>query len=248
MTTMTSWIDFRVRHRATLFVLVVAIFLPLGILSAETDDPKTDTAEPGDEAWFSLDPGDAWTFEDEVGKMSIKVLAEEELGDTKAVRVGWFLEGSDDPYQAEYWRKEGENYLVVAREIAGRKLVFDEPYVFLRETIQPGDSWTSTLKLGGRRMELTFTVGEAETIETGVGSFEAMKVSVTGPPQLVDRWYAPAIGMVKERTRLSIGGRTSPGNEKVLVEHTEGGSADEETPETEPAETEAQSDPEKPSR
>lgn len=212
-----------------------ALYLSVWSVRGEGDGPATEEEDAGSGIWFSLDTGDIWTFEDEQGRMSIKILAEEAIGDGKAYRVGWFEGDSEAPYQVEYWRKDGERYVVVAREIAGRKLVFDEPYVFLKETVQPGDTWTATLQVGPRKMELKFEAGEKEAVETGIGEFEAIKLSVTGPPQAVERWYVPSIGMVKEITRLSLGGRTSPGNEKLLVQHTEGESEADRQGETDPS-------------
>lgn len=193
-----------------------------GLLLAHSFGQSQDANAKSD--WFTLDPGDLWAFEDPVGKMSIRVLEEIEVAEGKgrAHKVGWFMEGQEAPYQVEYWRKDGPDYLVVGREIAGRVLIFDEPYLFLTESVKPGDTWQSAIKFGGRELVLNFSAGEKETIETGVGTFEAIKISVKGPPQSVERWYAPKIGMVKEITRLTLGGRTSPGNEKVLKRHEDG--------------------------
>ena len=179
-----------------------------------------DESQPSN--WFTLDVGDIWTFEDDSGRMSIKVLQEEDVSGVKAYRVGWFVGDSETPYQSEYWRKVDGDYLVLGRVVGDRAIMFDQPYAFLKESIQPGDTWTAALSAGGRSIELTFTVGEKEMVQTGVGEFEAYKVGVAGPPQEVERWYVPAVGMVKERTRLRLGTRVSPGTEKTLVEREEG--------------------------
>lgn len=203
-----------------LLPLASAFFASVSCLVAQT---------ASEEAWFSLEPGDTWAFEDDTGKMEIRVLEEGDVGEGgKALRVGWFIDGSEEPYQAEYWRKEGSDYLVFGREIAGRKLLFEEPYVFLKESVKPGDSWSASLRFGGREVKLKFLVGEKEMIKTPAGTFEAIKIGISGPPQTVERWYAPKVGMVQEITRLTLGGRTSPGNEKKLIRHVDGG-AEEET-------------------
>lgn len=200
---------------------LVFLAISLSAVTTQSDEVKNDK-EPKAEKWFDLNTGDSWSLSDSSGGIKIKVLEAEELNGEKAVKVGWYELGSETRYQTEFWRKRGDAYYVVGREISGRKFLFDEPYVFMKETAKPGDTWVSTIKVMGRKIELTFTVGKIETIKTKIGDFEAIKVSVNGPGQSIDRWYAPSVGMVKEIGRVSLGGRTSPGNEKTLFEYTEG--------------------------
>lgn len=194
----------------------------IGILLALLVSAHSLQAQAPADAWFSLEVGDSWTYEDEQGTVTIRVAEDVVIGDLPTLKVSWFMGQNEAAYQTEFWRKTGTEYLVVGRALGTRQMIFEQPYPFLKEGIKPGDTWEATLSAMGREMVLTFTVADEEVVNTDLGEFSALKVTVNGPGQIVERWYAPAIGMVKEKTRVSLGGRTSPGNKKVLIERTEG--------------------------
>lgn len=191
--------------------LLVCLGISLNLIAQE---PET--------AWFSLEVGDAWTYQDDHGTVTIRVVEEVEIEELPTLKVSWFQGNDESPYQTEYWRKDGTDYVVVGRGFGNRQLMFETPYLFLKEGLKPGDTWEAKPKLMGRELILTFTVEQEEMVKTKLGEFTAIKVVVNGPGQNIERWYAPAIGMVKEKTRITLGGRTSPGNEKVLINRVEG--------------------------
>ncbi|MEM1297138.1 MAG: hypothetical protein AAGH89_17360 [Verrucomicrobiota bacterium] len=179
-------------------------------------------AQEPETAWFTLEVGDAWTYQDDHGTVTIRVVEEVEIELLPTPKVSWFQGKDESPYQTEFWRKDGTDYVVVGRGFGNRELMFETPYLFLKEGLKPGDNWEAKPKLMGRELTLTFTVEKEEMVKTKLGEFTAIKVVVNGPGQSIERWYTPAIGMVKEKTRITLGGRTSPGNEKVLIDRVEG--------------------------
>ena|GEM_PF-1487065 len=58
-----------------------------------------------EEDWFSLDVGDSWTFKDDAGSMTIRIVEEAETAGEKALKVSWFNAEEEHPYQSEYWRE-----------------------------------------------------------------------------------------------------------------------------------------------
>jgi hypothetical protein len=49
--------------------------------------------------------GDSWTFEDDAGSLTIRIVKEEKNAGEEALKVSWFSAEEEHPYQSESWRE-----------------------------------------------------------------------------------------------------------------------------------------------
>jgi hypothetical protein len=102
------------------------------------------------------------------------------------------------PYQSEYWFLDEVGIHVVGRHVLGRAVPFAAPYLLLKRTLTPGDTWSATIKTDALNDVLTISVGAPTSVTTSAGTFDALPVTTAGSALSYRRWYAPGVGLVQE--------------------------------------------------
>jgi hypothetical protein len=114
-----------------------------------------------------------------------------------------------------------------------RQLGYDDggpPYFYLTGDLHPGESWTmySLCGRGGSKLRFDRRVVGPESVVVPAGSFACLKVvgstsAAGGGRQFsltVETWYAPGVGLVKERAKTAMG-TTVRGAPTVQLESTD---------------------------
>lgn len=156
--------------------------------------PKELKAKKGD--LFPTAVGSRWEFVIE-GTETLdhtrEVTAEEVAQDgTRTVEFVWTSHagsyGRDTTYRVD---KAG-----VARLGFGKGSRFEVPYLMFKADAKPGESWDAGISRPAAQNGNICTRGEAETVTTPAGKFEAIPVSF-GTTANHTYWYAAGVGLVK---------------------------------------------------
>lgn len=93
------------------------------------------------------------------------------------------------------------------------------PEVIARVDMRVGQSWTWQGTVGENEWQTQYQVANRGRVMTPAGEFDAVRLLVRdesgGPPSVVERWYAPGVGLVKEAGATFFPGEN---NQPVQVE------------------------------
>ncbi len=87
----------------------------------------------------------------------------------------------------------------------GGRVKYDRPQKLLSFPLKVGDKWEDHIQADGQKIDETYEVVAQESVEVPAGKFEAYHVHVVGTKpfrSVVDRWYAPNMGEVKDVTEV----------------------------------------------
>lgn len=122
---------------------------------------------------------------------------------------------------------EGQFLLADGREIVlplmvtrtGEPRERQPPEVIARVDMRVGQAWDWEGMIGGEEWHSHYRVANRGRVLTPAGEFEAVRLMVRdesdGPPAVVERWYAPGVGLIKEAGATIFPG---PNDEPVQVE------------------------------
>lgn len=139
--------------------------------------------------------GTAWALKDSGGEMAIRISVREKFAGKDCYRVDWV---SDFVYQSEYWWITEEGVFAVGRRAMDTTIEFVQPYLLLKRSLVPGDTWEAKVSFGSLNDVLKFSVGMEEEIDTSAGHFRAIPVTMRGRVIEYKRWYSKGIGLVRE--------------------------------------------------
>lgn len=185
----------RTMRLSTWFLLIgtLVVLLSTGVGAA----PATD--------YWPLADGNRWAFAGSGVEMTFVVV---ELGSDE-----FRLDTSMNEFviQREYYHVVDGNIVATRREQAAGTFVLDPPQLFLKSPFVPGQSWTWEGEIAGEYVSATSLIMEPESVETPVGTFEALPVAITvqavGETVRTIRWFAEGVGLVREQSGLSVNGQ-----------------------------------------
>ena len=179
---------------------------------------------------FPTKSGSTWEFTGSIRagdqtqplNLGAKIASVNSTGGTTTAVIEWTANGS---------LAQSETYIVTGSEVRrsrsgqGGAGVINPPVPVLRTPIQIGNAWNwkGTITTGGQTLNGTANIRIAarEQLKTPAGTLNAFRVDMTltislqGQNQKTTNsyWFAPGVGLVKQRTGL-----TGPGGQKITVE------------------------------
>lgn len=174
---------------------------------------SVDASRRSEADWIPLRVGNTWTYSAPDGEYTRTVVGYRTIRGLEAAKI--VVRYPDDRTWVEYVVRDRKGYSSVAYE-SGGKFRESDPFVFFRLPVRGGQKWesqgvsfkdcgTETIEVMGRRIacrkihSLVMTGGRGATV-----TYES--------------WYAPGIGLVRERTRTEGNGVVKV-SEVVLKEH-----------------------------
>ena len=168
--------------------------------------------DPLSPAHLPIAIGTGWLLQDDAGEVAIRIGVRERIANRDCYRIDWIM--GPMAYQSEYWFVDEAGVHAVGRKVLGRAVPFAAPYLLLKRTLTPGDTWSAAIKSAAFEDELKISVGAPVAVTTSAGTFDALPVTTAGRALSYRRWYAPGVGLVQEVAL--IGGE--PGDPKKLKE------------------------------
>jgi hypothetical protein len=163
-------------------------------------------------AYFPMTPGWIWLYNtNDMGRIAIRVGDKQRLG-SQDCRVFETVVGQN-VVQAECHSVTSDGVYTHQRVSATQGgMVLTPPQRILAAPVAVGQTWQWQGKIGDQGVVFEYSWARRELVKTGIGSFNAMQVFMTatpGPGVLLQswRWFAPNVGMVKEDTVVTQGGR-----------------------------------------
>jgi len=90
-------------------------------------------------------------------------------------------------------------------DASGERIKFDPPQKILSFPLKVGEKWEYHGEGAGEKVDETYEIVAQESIEVPAGKFDAYHLRVIGTQpfhSLVDRWFVPGIGYVKDVTEV----------------------------------------------
>ena len=87
----------------------------------------------------------------------------------------------------------------------GDKVQYDHPQKMLSFPLKAGEKWENKAEVGGKKIDETYEVIGQESVEVPAGKFSAYHLRMVGIQpfrSVVDRWYAPKVGEIKDVTDI----------------------------------------------
>lgn len=163
-------------------------------------------------AYFPMTPGWIWVYNtNDMGRIAIRVGDRQRLGDQDC-RVFETVVGQN-VVQAECHSITSEGVYTHQRVSATKGgLVLTPPQRILAAPVAVGQAWQWQGKIGDQGVVFEYSWARHDVVKTGIGSFNTMQLFMTatpGPGVLLQswRWFAPNVGLVKEDTVVTQGGR-----------------------------------------
>jgi hypothetical protein len=148
-----------------------------------------------------------------------RVTAVEDRHGSRIISIGYEAStGQVPPYSVLRVSGSGLDWL------ADGKAVFDRPITLVKSPNKLGDRWEFKSTAWRDTLAGTVTVGATERVKVPAGKYTAVRVEVAlrlngGPEIRQTRWYAPAVGLVKQvetngqRTSTIVLKRFEPGKD-----------------------------------
>ncbi len=180
--------------------------------------------------------GTAWEYAQtgaEPGRFTVRVAGEENLEGKDLLRLETTAEGR--LIQVQFVAVDERGLLMHARRsTAGDLATFKSPRVLLPIPLQAGTKWELQDEVAGTTMRQVFQASAEETVVVPAGEFRAYRLHCEQPWPLsimIDRWFAPGTGFVKEITTMrGPGGRLLSRVTTVLTKFEPGPPAPEPPP------------------
>ncbi|HLT58001.1 MAG TPA: hypothetical protein VKZ69_04430 [Limnochordales bacterium] len=150
--------------------------------------------------FFPLADGNWWQYTG--SGLDLRLAVAEAAGGQFVVST----EINDFVVQREYYAVIGDDVVALRREFPQGSFALEPPQLFLKTPFSAGQQWTWAGRVAGQTARLTFSVLEADTVQTPAGTFVALPVAVRGTVDGEElytmRWFAAGIGMVREQAQV----------------------------------------------
>ena len=187
------------------FVVVALVITSFGVDAAAGPAVHVST-------YFPMTPGWIWVYNtNDMGRIAIRVADKQRLGNQDC-RVFETVVGQN-VVQAECHSITSEGVYTHQRVSATQGgMVLTPPQRILAAPVAVGQAWQWQGKIGDQGVVFEYSWARRDLVKTGIGSFNSMQLFMTatpGPGVLLQswRWFAPNVGMVKEDTVVTQGGR-----------------------------------------
>lgn len=183
--------------RTSVFLLMLICTIVITLSPGVGAAPATD--------YWPLADGNRWVFAGSGLEMTFVVV---EIGPNE-----FRLDASANDFviQREYYSIVDGNVFATRREQASGTFILDPPQLFLISPFVPGQTWSWEGEIMDEHTASTSLIMEPETVETPVGTFEAIPVAITvevaGESVRTIRWFAEGVGIVREQAVLPVSGQ-----------------------------------------
>jgi len=156
--------------------------------------------------WMPLAVGNVWTLGEGANLVEMRV-ADRHMYGTGGFRglcfvLEWTSDGSTVE-RKEYWTTDEEGIWVVSREAGGQIFHVAKPWQFLKSPLGVGDQWQADERLALQREvseSWKIAATSEEEVATPSGTYQALRVEFRGSDEVVTRWFARGVGIVREDT------------------------------------------------
>ena len=192
------------RRRPSLILALAAALVAFGVACRAAA-----ALPPPEQSIFPLELGQHWAYDTSFyGPNSQSTTTEVAVcrvrDSDQAGRVFLIATCADgDLVQAQFVFGHGQEIvmpLIVNR--SGDPRPRDPPEVIARFDMRVGQSWDWEGKIDDEEWQSSYRVANRGRVMTPAGEFDAVRLMVadksSGPPAIVERWYASGVGLVKE--------------------------------------------------
>jgi len=170
---------------------------------------------PSAEEFYPLVPGTRWDFSMTVNgvpsEVSYRVAEPEEVNGETQYRIDTLVQRRATSTEHLSHSEQG----VVRHRFNG--VPMNPPLVLLKNPVKVGESWETSLEVGGDHIEVQCEILAQEEVTVPAGEFQTLKVNVAtvvNEMNLISTyWFAPQIGIVKQEIDL--------GEDRISIELTE---------------------------